>query len=182
MNTHIIEFNDSKIFILDDHIIYSKYMGDDEFGNPIFETKRTEIGEKLYQLKYKNNKKFIEDIVNKILKFLNNTHLTDINYVIPAPYTKKRETQPVMSISRLLADKLNCNYTEALSKNSLIQAKDKVSMSNNDIKCLVNNLCGNILLIDDLYSTGNTIKKCIDALINNNKISKIYTICITKTK
>ena len=35
-------------YVLDYHTIHSAFLGHDEFGNPIFDTKRTEVGELLY--------------------------------------------------------------------------------------------------------------------------------------
>lgn len=39
-------------YALDHHTTSSVYLGDDELGHPAFDTKRSEIGELLYQLKY----------------------------------------------------------------------------------------------------------------------------------
>ena len=37
------------------HTLYSIYVGENEFGHPIYDTKRTQMGELVYQLKYKQN-------------------------------------------------------------------------------------------------------------------------------
>jgi len=39
-------------FALDFHTLSSEFIGDDEYGHPQFDTKRSEIGELLYRLKY----------------------------------------------------------------------------------------------------------------------------------
>lgn len=41
-------------YSLDKHTLNSVYTGDNEYGHPMFDTARSESGEVLYQLKYKN--------------------------------------------------------------------------------------------------------------------------------
>ena len=50
-------------YVLDYHTLSSDFIGHDEFGNPMFDTKRTETGELLYQLKYKRNSDVLEALV-----------------------------------------------------------------------------------------------------------------------
>lgn len=182
MSKHIINFYENLIYILDDHLISSEYMGEDEYGRKKFDNKRTKVGEALYKLKYDTNAVGLQYIIDEVYKDLKQNNLLNINFVVPAPYTKYRKIQPVCAICDLLAQKLNCNYAEALKKLSKNQAKDKQFNLQNDIHCIDNSLWGNVLLIDDFYSTGNTIKKCINELKQNNNILNVYTVCITKTK
>ncbi len=42
-------------YTLDYHTISSVYLGDDELGNPQFDTKRSEVGEFLYRLMYRSD-------------------------------------------------------------------------------------------------------------------------------
>ena len=39
-----------------------------------------------------------------------------------------------------------------------------------------------ILLIDDLYKTGSTMKECVEQLRADPKIKKVLVLAITKTK
>lgn len=185
MKNYIFYFNNYKIFVLDDHTISSNFIGYNDFGKEIFDTERTELGEKLYQLKYNSNKYGLVDIVNEVCNILNYNNLKNIDFVVPAPYTKPRTVQPVIEISKLVAERLKCQWVNVLTKNSMIEAKNKdiCAVSDKNIECIPNSVHGSILLIDDLYSTGNTVKQCITKLINsNNNISEIHTVCITKTK
>jgi len=51
-------------YVLDLHTISSTYIADDEDGNPMFDTKRSEIGQLLYRLKYDSDETAVEDLVN----------------------------------------------------------------------------------------------------------------------
>ena len=56
MNVNVKEISGvwDKGFSLDKHKISSTYTGDNEYGHATFNTLRTDIGEALYQLKYKS--------------------------------------------------------------------------------------------------------------------------------
>ena len=43
-------------YVLDEHILSSKYKGDDEYGKPRFNAQRTEAGEAVFQLKNRGSK------------------------------------------------------------------------------------------------------------------------------
>jgi len=71
-------------FALDYHTISSTYLGDDEFGNPIYDTKRTELGELLYRLKYKSDDSVIGEIIDVIEGFIKSWK-PPIELIIPVP-------------------------------------------------------------------------------------------------
>src|SRR5688572_33431110 len=56
-------------FALDFHTLSSTHLGYDEFGHAIFDTKRSELGELLYQLKYQSNQSTIPEIVEAAAGF-----------------------------------------------------------------------------------------------------------------
>ena len=50
-------------YVLDFHTLGSTYLGDDESGYPVFDTKRTELGDLLCRLKYRSDVAVLEDLV-----------------------------------------------------------------------------------------------------------------------
>ena len=48
--------------VLDLHSTGSEFLGHDEFGREQFDTHRTEVGELLYRLKYRNDASALEEI------------------------------------------------------------------------------------------------------------------------
>jgi competence protein ComFC len=57
-------------YVLDYHTVSSEFVGHDEFGNPLFDTKRTEVGEILYQLKYRRNLEALDALVTATIAFV----------------------------------------------------------------------------------------------------------------
>jgi competence protein ComFC len=57
----------SKGFSLDLHTTSSELIGHDEYGHPRFESKRSELGELLYKLKFRRNKLVIPETVGVAL-------------------------------------------------------------------------------------------------------------------
>jgi len=53
-------------FTLDVHTTSSEFLGHDEYGHPQFESKRSELGELLYRLKFRRDKSVIPDIAEVV--------------------------------------------------------------------------------------------------------------------
>jgi hypothetical protein len=57
-------------FVLDVHTLGSVYLGDDEFGHPVFETTRSELGNLLYRLKYQSDLGGLPQLVEAVAGFI----------------------------------------------------------------------------------------------------------------
>jgi competence protein ComFC len=49
--------------VLDLHSTGSEFLGYDEYGHEQFDTRRTEVGDLLYRLKYRNDLSALEEII-----------------------------------------------------------------------------------------------------------------------
>lgn len=77
----MVEINPKRItgnwtegFALDFHTVSSEYIGDDEYGHPQFDTKRSEIGELLFKLKYREDESVLGDLVATVCQFIKSTN------------------------------------------------------------------------------------------------------------
>ena len=57
-------------YSLDRHIKSSVYLGENEYGRKMFDTQRTEIGEAIYQLKYKRDLTQVNYLAQEFPHFL----------------------------------------------------------------------------------------------------------------
>ena len=173
---------------LDAHVVQSVYIGDDPFGNPRFDSKRSELGELLYRMKYNGHHNTTQDIIDIISPFLNEW-LADkrIDSVIPVPPSHLRDLQPVFLLAEAIANKYHTYYVEnVLVKTSSQESKN---MPKNDkrlegtiSKQMTANRSCNILLVDDLFSTGSTVTECVNVLKTDTLVKDIYYLAITRTK
>ena len=180
--------NWDKGFVLDKHIISSTPKGENVYGHMEYETVRTELGELVFQLKYRNRYECIDKILEAIEPFLDNClELNEVDIVIPVPPSKIRDFQPVEELACAVAEYLNVSYTnEVLEKVITEQSKDmsriEKSLSGSIIKRLNATKPHTVLLIDDLYSTGETLKECVKLLKTDPLLEKIYVLVMTKTR
>jgi predicted amidophosphoribosyltransferase len=174
-------------YSLDRHTISSEYIGEDVYGNKQYKTVHTDVGELLYRLKYNGHHDTSDAIVEKAGVFLDEW-LRDkkIDIVLPAPPTKLREIQPVFLIAEGIAKRYRLPYSDAvLAKNADIQAKD-MTKSEKDMRGGVKLLkfakrrC-NILIVDDIYSTGSTLGECVRVLRSDKLVQDVYVFTVTKT-
>lgn len=180
-------------FALDLHTISSEFLGYDEFGHEVFDTKRSEIGELLYSLKYKSDKSLLKEILDVTVNFLSNEWKISgvLDGILPVPPSKSRTFQPVIQVARGISYGLQI----PLYEDFLIKVKETSELKNvydyqkrsellKDTFAAKNlSLKGkNVLLFDDLYRSGATLNAITRVLSEKGMVSKVYVLALTKTR
>lgn len=175
------------------HSQSSRYLGVDEFGHDCFETIRTEVGQLVYDLKYGNN----QSVVPKIIEIIT-TQIKDfkifgiIDMIIPVPPSRHRENQPV----EIIANALGVRMGIPVIKNEVIKIKETPELKGmadpSEREEILRNAFGlagkndlsnkNVLLIDDLYRSGATLRAITSILYEQGSVESIYVIVLTKTR
>lgn len=174
--------------ILDNYVQTSKYIGEDAFGHPQFNTTYTEVGQLLHSMKYNGHFDTSKDIVDFCIDFLSlwlNDKVIDI--ILPIPPTNERFLQPVYAIGEEISKRLNIPYSDKVLRKTNNKSAKNMPKDNKQLKGSIIQLKSakrkcNILLIDDFYSTGETANECVLTLKKDRLIDKIYYLAIAKTK
>ncbi|MDR1026851.1 MAG: hypothetical protein LBL46_00330 [Rickettsiales bacterium] len=163
-------------FAFDKHVISSKYICDNEYGYPVFETQRSEMGGLLYKLKYGQIPAIIQDIVYILKKSAEfDSFIKGIDYIAPVPPSNKaRLVQPVIAVAQelsntfgkpLLMDFIQSTNTDQIKNTDVSERIEKVK--NNLL--IKNNINKNakIMLFDDLFDSGSTMTAITEKLKEN---------------
>jgi competence protein ComFC len=152
---------------LDSHIAVTKYQEDGL------------VGKVIQTLKYS----WAEDVVFAIDKIIgnfvdNNKELfIDIDCVVPIPLHHKRYVErgfnQAESIAKILADKINKPLKNILERERYTLQQAKLGREDRlknlkDAFILKESISGNVLLVDDVFTTGSTIQECAKMFKNNN--------------
>ena len=194
MNTNIMRVsgNWELGYVLDWHVRSSNFIGDNEFGKPTFDTKRTEIGEAIFQLKYRQDQTKIEPLAETMVVNLKSVFQT-ASFVIPIPPSKNRATQPAVELARKVSEKMNLPFFEniLLKKGTTPQMKD-INTAKGRVDALMEYFYINdaitgsgswdVLVIDDLYSSGASLSAATQVLRNYRKVRKIFVAAFSRTK
>jgi predicted amidophosphoribosyltransferase len=178
-------------YVLDYHTLRSEFLGYDEFGHPMFDTQRSEIGELLYRLKYRSDQSVVDTIIETAVKFIALWNPT-LNFILPTPPSKLgRPYQPVLEIAKRLGLRLNI----ALCKDCLVKVKDTPELKNvydyderlrllEDAYSVDSSILKgqNVLLFDDLYRSGATLNAITDALYMKGEAANVYVLALTRTR
>ncbi len=179
-----------KGYAFDIHTISSDFTGDNEFGHPTFDTKRSQIGQLLYELKYGQHEEVLSQITDLILSDSSfNSFISQINVILPVPPSNNyRRIQPVRIISDSIAERfsieakhdiLNSTNKEELKNLESDKKYKKIRDNLKVIKKLNQN--DNILIVDDIFDSGSTLQAITD-ILNENGYKNIYIFTLTKTK
>jgi predicted amidophosphoribosyltransferase len=175
-------------YVLDYHTVSSTPTGDPYYR---FDTKRTELGELLFQLKYRaGGTKVLADIVDAAAKFVEGWK-PPIDCVVPSPPSLTRSAQPAVDIARELAARLRVPvFYEAL-----VKVKTTPQMKNIDdwserqrvlaeaVQAGPNDVKGkSILLFDDLIESGSTLRRAAEVLLKDGGARAVYSLVLTRTK
>lgn len=175
-------------YVLDYHTVSSTPTGDPYYR---FDTKRTELGELLFQYKYRaGGTAVLADIVDTAEQFVREWK-PPTDRVVPAPPSLTRNTQPAVEIARELALRLGL----PLCENAVIKVKATPQMKNIDDWSERQNVLSeaiqaghgdvkgkSVLLIDDLIESGSTLRRTAEALLKDAGARAVYALVLTRTK
>lgn len=177
-------------FALDYHTISSTHLGDDEFGHPIFETKRSELGELLYRLKYKGDLSVVNEIADTAATFAA-SWAPDFQLLIPVPPSRARRQQPVLILAEALRPRMNI----AVGLDCVARTKEIPELKNvYDYDARLRLLQGaysvrqalvegrKVLFLDDLFRSGATMNAITQDLYDQGRASEVYALTITRTR
>jgi competence protein ComFC len=177
-------------FALDYHTISSEFVGHDEYGHPMFETKRSELGELLYRLKYGADLGVVEEIGATAAEFLT-TWKPRAEFILPVPPSRPRLQQPVLLIAEQIGRNLNLpvrpgvvtkvkvipqlkDVFEYDKRVSLLQGAHSVARAVTEGR--------SVLLFDDLFRSGATMNSIAQTLYEDGGTVDVYALTITRTR
>lgn len=174
----------------DVHTLSSTYLGPDEFGHARYENTRSEMGELIYQLKYRQDRTTLPSIV-KLLDKIKGVEKFD--YIIPIPPTdQSRAFQPVKEIALALGKQRGVEViTNCLAKVSGgpqlknvedPEERERLLRESMHILGTVPLNGKNVLLIDDLFRSGATLRAATSLLLKEIGEGKVCVLTMTKTR
>jgi len=178
-------------YSLDYHTLSSEYIGDDEYGHPQFDTKRSEMGELLYRLKYRSDKTVLKVITETVAQFVI-ARKWPIDVLIPVPPSRTgRSFQPVIAVAKGVAKALGVPLcTDCLVKiketpelKNVYEFKERMALLKNAYAVAPGEVAGRkVLLFDDLYRSGATLNAINGVLKRKGKVAAVYVITLTMTR
>jgi len=178
---------------LDQHTIRCTSSNSDSIGHPAFATERTAIGEALYRLKYRGDRSQVEPIARTIADFVHGrSELADIKAVLAVPPSDTRRSfQPVEAVAASIGEILGLPTPDDF----LLKAKQTRPLkSMTDKRTRREELNGafavldqrfadqHVLLFDDLFRSGETLKAVTVALLFQGNAAKVSVVTATSTR
>jgi predicted amidophosphoribosyltransferase len=176
--------------VLDYHTLSSTYLGDDEYGHAIFDTKRSEIGELLYRLKYRSDQSVINELVETAARFVRSWN-PGVTILIPVPPSRVRADQPVHIIAERLGMSIGIpvdmniikRVIETPELKNVYNYDERIRLLNGSYKVDKSGIKGQkILLFDDLYRSGATMNAVTSALYDEGVAAEVYALALTRTR
>lgn len=174
---------------LDRHTLDSTFLGYDPSGRPQFETRRSELGELLYQVKYQGRHRLVEQIAAAAVQFLG-PHRAKIDIIVPVPPSGKRAVQPVPLIATAIGASLHLPVVDCLATTRAteeLKGVDEPERRQDLVRGLyrINGDATkgrNVLLFDDLYRSGTTLTAVTEVLLGTGEASSVRVLTVTKTR
>ena len=179
-------------FVLDKHVARSEFLGHNEFGRAEYDTVRTEVGEAIFKLKYRSDLAQIDPLA-KIMADTVRTSFPSVGFVVPMPPSKARAIQPLEMLAKKVAKFLDIPFFEnILLKNGTTPQMKDIDTREEKIAALmgcfhINETITNdgkwdVLIIDDLYSSGASLSSAAQTLKTYDKVNNIYAVAFTRTR
>lgn len=179
-------------YVLDKHTLSSTFIGYNEHGHAQFDTKRSEAGEALFQLKYRNGKDQAALLAQQVATSIV-PQFEKLELIIPMPASTTRAWQPVDEVAKELGKLIGIPVIEGVliklpqeaqgpQLKNLTTKEEKLAalagrLTVKDV--ITNEGHWNALLFDDLFDTGATMEAATALLKTYPKFNKIYVAALT---
>ncbi|RMD68973.1 MAG: ComF family protein [Cyanobacteria bacterium J149] len=157
-----------------------------------FDTTRSELGEALYQLKYRLDRSKIEPLATVVAEYIKKSKIyTDLKAIIAVPPSKDRSFQPVLQLANAIGMKTSLSvpkdYLLKVKKTSSLKDVEDVNLRKQELqgafRVIDQRYAGKTLLVfDDLYRSGETLNAVCNVLQEYGNVNTIYTLTITRTR
>lgn len=174
---------------LDQHTLSSVYLGVNEHGHDMFDTKRSELGDLLYRLKYNGDQKAAEEIITTASDYVR-PHRAIFNMIVPVPPSTPRALQPVITIATGIAAAVGLPLVDCIKPTRATTQLKGISDPEKR-KELLDGLFTvdpavtkgqNILLFDDLFRSGATMNTITSVLLDVGQAASVNAFTITRTR
>ncbi len=177
-------------FALDAHTTNSELVGHDEYGHPRFDSKRSELGELLYRLKFRRNKSVIPEIAEVVGTFAE-SYLPKVDLIVPVPPSTPRKEQPVILLARAIAERVGVPISEdcvwkvreTSQLKNIFDFGERLRLLDGafdvDLSIAKNK---NVLLFDDLYRSGATLNAVTSLLYDQAGANDVLALTLTRTR
>jgi predicted amidophosphoribosyltransferase len=175
---------------LDVHTVSSTYVGEDELGHARFDTKRSEMGELLYRLKYKADRVVIAEVAETAATFVRDWW-PDAKLLVPVPPSRERPVQPVLLVGAEIAKRLGIEFCPGCVWRTRDEPQLKDVFDYDERWRLLDGLHEvdkakvegrQVLLFDDLFRSGATMNAITSALYDQGQAREVYALTLTRTR
>ena len=178
---------------LDRHTLSSRSGGGERVKYDRFETMRSELGEALFRLKYQGDRMQVGPIAATVANFIRSRpELADIKAILAVPPSDAdRSFQPVTVIAAAVAAELGLPAPDDF----ILKTKQTMPLKNMDDKrerreeldgafsVADQRFAGShLLLFDDLFRSGETLKAVAVALLFAGKAGEVSVVALTATR
>ena len=149
---------------------------------------RSRVGDLAYRLKYLSDRSVLPELVEIALELFNqHSELIEVDVILPVPSTSNRAFDPVLAFCDALSERIK---RPALA----VLRKTRTTLPQKEMKTMAqkrNNVAGafslnetlnvkRILLVDDLFDSGETLKEITRLLIRSG-IKSVCVLALTST-
>lgn len=175
--------------VLDKHTSSSVCSGYNEYGHPVYDTTRSEVGEALYQLKYRGNWNQVQPLAVVLAQVIK-ANFPSVRFIVPMPASTQRQKQPVSELANAVGiilgfpvfhNILTKTYNGQSLKNlNTREEKDEALKNSFSIHDgITNQGKWDVLLIDDLFHTGASMEAACNMLKTYSKVNNVYVAALT---
>jgi len=193
----MVEINPTRIpgrwssgYTLDVHTTSSGLAGRDGYGHPQFASRRSELGELLYRLKFRGDKSVVSEIAEVVGTFAE-SYLPKMDLIVPVPPSTPRKEQPVILLANAIGDRIDIpvfedcvwkvretsqlkNVFDFDERSRLLDGAFEIDRSVAKGKT--------VLLFDDLYRSGATLNAVNSLLYDRGGAKDVLALALTRTR